>query len=205
VNSPQNSVIEIATVRIELVDSKPLIWREIDIPTSITLKTLSRIVQAAMGWLNYHLWEFTIANRRYGEPSDEDFGDEPLRDAARVRLRQLLDPVETSIGYLYDFGDGWRHRLTVTKIRPGDPALLHPRYVAGARNAPPEDSGGIWGFYEKLEARADRRRLGHKEIKQWLGDYDPNVVDEMAIKLELKSIAGQLFSARRRRRADMAT
>ena len=128
----EDSATEIATVRIELADSDPLIWREIDVPTSITLKTLNKIIQAAMGWLNYHLWEFNVAKRRYGEPSDEDFGDEPLRDAANVKLRQLLKPVETPIRYVYDFGDGWEHRLTVTNVRAGDPALLYPRYVAGA-------------------------------------------------------------------------
>ena len=35
-----DSVNEIATVRIELRDTDPLIWREVEVPTSITLKVL---------------------------------------------------------------------------------------------------------------------------------------------------------------------
>ena len=70
-----DSFNEIVTVRIELRDSDPLIWRQIEVPTSITLKVLHDIIQAAMGWFDYHLWEFTIAKRRYGLPTDEDWGN----------------------------------------------------------------------------------------------------------------------------------
>jgi hypothetical protein len=55
-----DSFTEIATLRIELKDSDPLIWRELEVPTSITLKVLHEIVQTAMGWLDYHLWEMVI-------------------------------------------------------------------------------------------------------------------------------------------------
>ena len=43
---------EIATLRIELRDSDPLIWRQLEVPTSITLKVLHDIVQVAMGWFD---------------------------------------------------------------------------------------------------------------------------------------------------------
>ena len=36
------SVGEIATVRIELCGSKPLIWRQVEVPTSMTLRALHR-------------------------------------------------------------------------------------------------------------------------------------------------------------------
>ena len=101
----------------------------------------------AVGWCDYHLWEFTIAKRRYGLPVDEDWGTEPRIDASKVRLRDVLSPRKTTIDYLYDFGDCWEHRLTVTNVRAGDPNLSYPRYIAGERNGPPEDCGGIPGFY----------------------------------------------------------
>ena len=101
-----------------------MIWRQVEVPTSITLKVLHRIIQTAMGWFDYHLWEFTIDKRRYGLPTDEDWGTEPRSDAAKVRLRNVLRPGKTTIDYFYDFGDCWEHRLTVTDIRTGDPDLL---------------------------------------------------------------------------------
>ena len=114
-----DSFNEIATVRIELRDSDPLIWRQIEVPTSITLKVLHDIIQAAMGWFDYHLWEFTIAKRRYGLPTDEDWGTEPRLEAAKVRLREVLKSGRTTVDYLYDFGDSWEHRLSITDVRAG--------------------------------------------------------------------------------------
>jgi hypothetical protein len=121
-----DSFNEIATVRIELRDSDPVIWRQVEVPSSITLKVLHNVIQAAMGWFDYHLLEFTIAKRRYGLPMDEDWGTEPRTDASKVRLRDVLRPRRTTIDYLYDFGDCWEHRLTVTNIRGGDPDLSYP-------------------------------------------------------------------------------
>ena len=81
-NAAFDSFNEIATVRIELRDSDPVIWRQVEVPTSITLKALHNVIQAVMGWFDYHLWEFTIGERRYGLPTDEDWGTEPRIDAA---------------------------------------------------------------------------------------------------------------------------
>jgi hypothetical protein len=61
-----NGADEIATVRIELRGSDPVIWRQLEVPISITLKGLHDIVQAAMGWCDYHLWEFTLGSADTG-------------------------------------------------------------------------------------------------------------------------------------------
>ena len=124
-------------------------------PTSITLTVLHDIIQAVMGWFDYHLWEFTIGNQKYGLPMDEDWGSRQCLMAGKVRLRGVLQPRKTVIDYTYDFGDQWEHRLTVTDIRAGEPEVSYPRYIGGERNGPPEDCGGIPGFYEWLEAIAD--------------------------------------------------
>lgn len=98
-----------------------------------------------MGWFDCHLWEFTIGERRYGLPPDQDWGTEPRFEAAKARLRDVVNSGSTTIHY---FGDSWEHCLTVTAIRQGDPDSSYPRYVGGERNAPPEDCGGIPGFTE---------------------------------------------------------
>ena len=48
-----DSFTEIATLRIELKATDPLIWRMVEVPTSITLKVLHDIVHITMGWLDY--------------------------------------------------------------------------------------------------------------------------------------------------------
>ncbi len=193
-----DSVNEIATVRIELRGTDPLIWREVEVPTSITLKVLHDIIQSVMGWFDYHLWEFTIGKERYGLPMDEDWGTAPREEASKVRLRDVLNPRKTTIDYLYDFGDSWEHRLTVTGVRAGSPGTSYPRYIGGERNAPPEGCGGIPGFYEMLEALAEPGHPNHADVIVWADDYDPDAIDELPIKYALSRIANRRNSAKLR-------
>lgn len=192
------SINEIATLRIELVDTDPLIWREVEAPTSITLKVLHDIVQSVMPWFNSHLWEFKIGERCYGIPMEDDWRDPPTADAAKVRLRDILKPRKTVIDYLYDFGDSWEHRIVVTNIRPGDPDIGYPRYIGGEWNAPPEDCGGFPGFYNLLDALADEDHPDHAELSEWAGDYDPKALDVRAIKTALGRIAARRKAAKKR-------
>ena len=62
---------EIAVLRIELEDIEPLIWRRVAMPISMNLKALHRVIQAAMGWLDYHLWEFTAGGAKYARASPQ--------------------------------------------------------------------------------------------------------------------------------------
>ena len=193
-----DSFTEIATLRIELKDSDPLIWRVVEVPTSITLKVLHDIVQVAMGWLDYHLWELVIAGQTYGLPMDDDWGAAPRKVASRVRLRDVLASGTTTIDYTYDFGDNWEHRLVVNDVRQGEPSGAYPCFIAGERDCPPEDCGGIPGFYEMLEARADPAHPDHAEISEWLDEYDPDVLDVFPIQVALGRIAARRNAAAKR-------
>lgn len=115
-----------------------------------------------------------------------------------MRLREVLKPRKTVIDYIYDFGDGWEHRLVVTDIRPGEPGIAYPRYLGGERNGPPEDCGGIPGFYALLEALADPAHPSHADLKEWAGDYDPDAFDELPIKYALGRIANRRNAVRSR-------
>jgi hypothetical protein len=199
-SSAADSFGEIATVRIELVGTDPVIWRQVEAPTSITLKVLRDIIQATMGWFDHHLWEFTVGKQRYGLPMDEDLGTEKRKRAATVRLRDVLTATTMVLDYMYDFGDGWEHRITVTDVRPGDPDVSYPRHVGGEHAGPPEDCGGVLGFYELLQARADPDHPDHAEAREWLDDYDgdPNIIDELPIKYALGRIASRRNAAKAR-------
>jgi hypothetical protein len=192
-NAGSASFNEIATVHIELRHTDPLVWRQVEVPTSITLKVLHDIIQVVMGWFDYHFWEFTIGKQKYGLPMDDSWGTEPPIAAGKVRLHDVLKPRKTIIEYTYDFGDCWEHRLTVTDIRAGQPGISYPRYIAGERNGPPEDCGGIPGFYDLLDAIADP---SHAHLKEWAGDYDPATFDSLPIKYALARIANRRNAAK---------
>jgi hypothetical protein len=179
----------IATLRIDLLDSDPPIWREVEVLTLMTLKQLHAVIQAAMGWEDSHLWEFEIARERIGSGR-----------AAKLRLHELLGPRKTRFTYIYDFGDCWEHQLTLTRTRAAEPGASYPRYVGGERAAPPDDCGGIPGFYAQLVALADPNHPDHEEVKEWLGDYDPEAFDELSIKNSLARIANRRGAARQKTR-----
>src|SRR5271165_1253430 len=151
-----------------------------------------------MGWFYYHLWEFSIGKQRYGLPMDDDWGTEPRIAAGKVRLRDVLKPRKTVIDYTYDFGDGWEHRLTVTDVRVGQPGVSYLRYIGGERNGPPEDCGGIPGFYELLEAITDPAHQSHAHLKEWVGNFEPDTFDALAIKYALGRIANRRNAAKAR-------
>src|SRR3546814_12445535 len=98
---------------------------------------------------------------------------------SRTRLRNVLAPGTTRIDYIYDFGDYWEHELTVSDVRAGDPVTAYPRFIAGERDCPPEDCGGISGFYEMLEAKADpphrseERRVGKECVSTCRSRWSP--------------------------------
>jgi hypothetical protein len=189
---------EIATLRIELLDTDPLIWRQVEVPTSITLKGLHDVVQAAMGWDDQHLWEFRIGRQVYGQPMrGESWGADPILSAAKVLLGEILKPRKTVIDYIYDMGDSWEHRLTLTDVRPGAPDTAYPRYIAGEQAAPPEDCGGVPGFYASLEALADPNHPDHEDVADWLEGYDPNAINEPALKRAVGRIASRKRPAKK--------
>jgi len=110
----------------------------------------------------------------------------------------VLRPRKTTIGYLYDFGDSWQHRITVTKVRAGESGVAYPRYVAGEYNAPPEDCGGIPGFYGTLEALADPEHPDHDYAEECFDGYDPKSVDTVSIKNALGRLASWHSAAKKK-------
>jgi hypothetical protein len=116
----------------------------------------------------------------------------------RCACATWLKPRKTVIDYTYDFGDCWEHWLTVTDVRSGQPGVSYPRYIGGERNGPPEDCGGIPGFYELFDAIADPTHPSHAHLKEWAGDYDPDTFDELPIKYALGRIANRRNAAKAR-------
>ena len=120
------------------------------------------------------------------------------RRSVRLRLRDVLASGTTRISYTYDFGDSWEHSLTVSDIRAGAPGTAYPRFIAGERDCPPEDCGGIPGFYEMLEARVDPEHPDHAEMAEWLDGYDPEELDVFPIEVALGRIAARRNAAAKR-------
>ena len=90
-------------LHIVLNDIEPVIWRRVDVPVTASLKMFHDIVQAAMGWENYHLWHFDAGDRRYGVP-DPMWPDSGVAAARNVKLAALIDREICELLYTYDRG-----------------------------------------------------------------------------------------------------
>lgn len=175
-------------MKITLRHSKPPIWRRVLVRADATLGDLHDVIQLAMGWHNCHLHSFTVDGLRYGMSMDDLFGvDCEELDEQDHTLRKLLPAEKARLTYDYDFGDGWGHIVTVEKIIPVDPAVTYPICSAGARACPPEDCGGMFGFYDMIEALSDPKHPSHEDLSEWIGDEG---FDEK--QFDLDEINGQL-------------
>ena len=115
-----------------------------------------------------------------------------------MRLRDVLSHGTATIDYTYDFGDSWEHQLVVSDVRQGEPGGAYLRFIAGERDCPPEDCGGIPGFYEMLKPRADPANPDHAKISEWLDEYDPDALDVFPRQVPLGRIAARRNAAAKR-------
>jgi hypothetical protein len=165
-------------LKVTLTGSKPPIWRRILVPSDITLGRLHDVLQIAMGWTDSHLHQFEHEGRPYGVP-EPGWDFEPVSDEQRARLDRLLRGEKDWLRYEYDFGDGWVHRVTLEKTLSFDDRLTLPRCIKGKGACPPEDIGGIWGYYAALQAYNDPQHPEHREYRELFAgdDLDPNAFD----------------------------
>ena len=175
--SRPNAAGDIFQLKVTLLNITPPVWRRVFVDVGSTLDHVHEVIQAAFGWWNYHLHEFEIAGTRYGDPDPDDDCGPPTVDERRIRLDTVAS-VGSTFGYLYDFGDGWSHRITVEKILPATSDTPVPACIGGRRACPPEDCGGPWGYGNLLEALDDPTHPDHRDLTGWLGrPFDPEAFD----------------------------
>jgi Plasmid pRiA4b ORF-3-like protein len=185
--------MSITRLKITLDDVEPAVLRRIEVPLAIRLSDLHLVIQAAMPWENYHLYEFRVRDMRWGLPDpDDDWPDMPKVHPAQAST--LADLIETtgakSFKYLYDFGDGWEHTLKIEKPAVLDTGAAYPRLIEAKAACPPEDVGGPWGYQSYLEAIADPKHPEHKNMIAWRGrGFDPNTADVAGIEKGVAQLA----------------
>lgn len=170
--------------KIQLLDIEPAIWRRFVVPAGITLDRLHDVIQIVMGWTDSHLHEFTIGRKRYTEyPESKEDG----LVCGRYRLGDLIKQKGRTFLYLYDFGDGWEHELILEESRYFNPGLrTELACLEGERACPPEDVGGIPGYFEFCNALKDPSHEEHESYMEWSGgDFDSERFDSESINWEL--------------------
>lgn len=180
---------EIYQIKVTLLGTEPPIWRRLLVPAHLTLSQLHDVLQAALGWDDGHMHEFSMGKERFGPPNPQDMetfmGMPPVIDERTVPLSTVLVRIGGKLKYTYDFGDEWEHGIVLEKRLPADPNLTYPLCTEGRRACPPEDCGGIYGYYDLVEAIGDPDHERHEEMLDWIGEFDPEAfsLDEVNRKM----------------------
>jgi DNA invertase Pin-like site-specific DNA recombinase len=140
-------------LKVELLGVTPRVWRRFDTFSDVNLTELHYFLQGVMGWDLAHLFSYD-------------------RDGVQIstHTRRLCDVCRVGdvLTYTYDFGDNWKHLVTVEKTVTA-PVGTYPRLLAGRNACPPEDCGGPWDYKEMLKVLAGRSSSRKRELVEWLG------------------------------------
>lgn len=162
------------------------IYRVVLVPANINMLQLHLVCQEAMGWMMAHLFEFTDKKVKRtisaGLPLEDDFGfGEETEKAHTVTLSDFYDTTKGKpFWYWYDFGDDWWHKISFQKPTKKDLELFdgEPICVKGEKACPPEDVGGVGGYFHILEIMADKKNPEREELMEMFGIEEGDKFDE---------------------------
>lgn len=177
-------------IRIKLKNAPVNIWRELKVPSNISLELLAAFLIDAIGWDNCHLHQFVKNDTFF--MSEDDLEDSYGTwgrgrfwkvDANNYSLDDVLKEKGDRMRFEYDFGDGWMHEIWVKGIRdyePGEHQVV--KLIKGHGACPPEDCGGVGGYEELLSIREKKRKSAEdRERLEWYlmddEDFDPEFCD----------------------------
>ena len=166
-------------LRVQLVDSRPSIWRCVCVPSYYSLFRLHFVLQTVFEWRDERLHCFRNTHTPYrkmkqlnrpqkgrrwrvasrlGTVATEDEEEADQLDEEAVTLSDALPHRGGVLWYEYDVErEGWDHRLVVEHVRPmGVSRCPHRPYLLNMSSTdnPPEGCGGIAGYVKVLERYA---------------------------------------------------
>ncbi|KAB2332625.1 plasmid pRiA4b ORF-3 family protein [Bacillus mesophilum] len=157
------------------------VWRRLVVPLHRTFTDLHEILQAAFGWKDYHLHEFTfyeggksgqvtsfpkpVLTLACGEEAYYNPSQHEMKLESGIKLSEYL-PDRQFLTYTYDFGDDWKHEIEVEKTIE-DYDAPHPICLEGQGNTPPEDVGGTFGYEHFLSILANPNDPDYQHMLQW--------------------------------------
>ncbi|WP_281024698.1 plasmid pRiA4b ORF-3 family protein [Rhizobium jaguaris] len=121
--------------RIWLKDVSPMVWRRVQVVSTMTLREFHGVLQVAMGWEGIHLYQFIIHTARYG--SWETGARSPAMMLGELKLRK-----GSRFLYEYDLNIPWEHEIRLEERQPVKSGAHYPACTGGDGDCPQEDCGG---------------------------------------------------------------
>lgn len=185
---PRRSGVVTYRVRIDLNRTRPPLWRRIELASDLFLDQVHEVIQAAFGWTDSHLHQFGSGPGHYGPETEHYLCPFQVEDGETgipeedVRLDEVLADVGDKLFYDYDFGDDWQHTIKLEAVLPRRDSGPGAVCVAGRRDGPAEDCGGVYA-YELICAATDPGNPDHTDAAAELGRIYGEFADPEAMRL----------------------
>lgn len=185
---PDEKVLEYH-MRIKLNDAPVPVWREVKVPSNITMELFAYVIQDVMGWEHEHLYQFRDKETYYRNKAQIALNDDMFgfyRNRTLVSEEHSIAEVFRNKGqrikFEYDFGDSWEHDVWMKSVNEYTPEHQPGFYVLKGQGAcPPEDCGGVWGYCDLLEINKKKQKTSdEKERLKWYDisrKFDENLFD----------------------------
>lgn len=180
-------------LRVSLRGVRPSVWRSVVVAPETTFDALHNVIQAAMGWENYHLhrfgWTMGMGGSFVGDSYWESYADDEGRTypLGPTPIGAIRFRVGDSFIYVYDLGDEWVHDVRVEKKPERKGGRRHPWVEDGGGACPPEDSGGpdlypvlvkLAGGKGPVKGELRDYGIGRTRAREILGrGFDPHAYD----------------------------
>ena len=167
--------VELYELNIQLALDGHEIWRRVQIPANYSFRSLHNVIQIVFDWQNYHLHEFSVERKDNknlkivmdDDPETMEFADFSRDEFVQERFVSLAEifSQHPEVIYEYDFGDSWKHIITLEKsITATSPQA---KLIEGKGERPPEDVGGLHGFNEYLTVINDPTSPEYENMNAW--------------------------------------
>ena len=198
-DSKWSRAVIVRDLTVTLIDLPYEVTRQLTVPQAIRLADLHLVLQAAFGWDNSHMFDFSSGTGRKGHRWFKiDHGWNSTEFDHEIETATLTDVLATlgklkSFTYAYDMGDNWEHDLRpgTERVAAAGEAVIALHAATG--NCPPEDSGGAPGFSYMLTCLDDPTSDEREDYLEWLGDeaFDRSA-DVAALTLRVAAVARKL-------------
>jgi hypothetical protein len=186
---------------IALTDSKPLIWRRIEVPESCSFWDLHCAVSDSMGWLNQHDCHlFGYAPDSQDGPYQLGLlpGKTTIKASWTAKVCDFISSDNPLLNYMRGTPCGetmlwWPHVMRLEGMVDRQPGVEYPRCTGGRNACPPAGCQGIYGYRYFVRALNNPASKHHADAVQWIGGaFDPRHFAVAQVRFEDPALRLQL-------------
>jgi Plasmid pRiA4b ORF-3-like protein len=165
----QNRVLEL---KIWIRGVRPIIWRRVRVPSTLSLSRLHLVIQVCFGWRGHSTHLFQKGKLWIG-PAGLGFEETrfPFEDEEQVACGGVFSRPGQYIDYHYDFSSQWvvRIRLEPHATDSLEESFAGPLCLAGEWASPPEGISGPSAFRHAIQLLGFPDHIDFEDARQVLG------------------------------------